>query len=88
MNNVRPLNKKVLVAENKVEHKTASGIILDGVESTRESRIGTVIAIGDEVKNVKVGVKILLDWSKAAIVKLQDVQRVLVNEEDIVAIVD
>lgn len=88
MNNVRPLNKKVLVAENKVEHKTASGIILDGVESTRESRIGTVIAIGDEVKNVKVGDKILLDWSKAAIVKLQDVQRVLVNEEDIVAIVD
>lgn len=88
MNNVRPLNKKVLVAENKVEHKTASGIILDGVESVRESRTGTVIAIGDEVKGVKVGDKILLDWSKAAIVKLQDVQRVLVNEEDIVAIVD
>lgn len=85
---VTPLKDRVLVAENKTEQKTASGIILDGVNSTRDSKSGTVIAIGPQVTDVKVGDKILLDWSKASIVKVGDAQRVIVKQEDIVGILE
>lgn len=86
--NITPLKKKVLVAENKSEHKTESGIILEGATSTRESKQGTVLAIGPEVTMVKVGDVIMLEWNKAQVVKIGDTQRVIVSEDDIVAVVE
>ena len=83
----RPLGKKVLVAENKKAQTTESGIILDS-KGLGESKSGTVLAIGPEVKEVKVGDKILLDWSKAAITNIDNAQRVVVLEEHIVAILE
>lgn len=86
--NVTPLKKKVLVAENKTEHKTDSGIILEGTTSVRESKQGTVLAIGPQVTLVAVGDVILLEWNKAQVVKIGDAQRVIVDEENIVAVVE
>ena len=85
---VTPLRDRVLVAENKAEEKTASGIILDGVNSIRDSKTGTVLAIGPKVTDVVVGDKILLDWSKAQVVKVGDAQRVLIKQEDIVGVLE
>jgi co-chaperonin GroES (HSP10) len=82
----RPLGKKVLIAENKRENTTASGIIIEGADRHGESRTGTVMAIGPEVKDVKLKDKVLLDWSKAAVVTVDGAQRVIVLEENIVAI--
>lgn len=84
----RPLKSQVLVAENKSETKSDSGIILEHANSIRESKTGTVLAIGPLVTDVKVGDKILLDWSKATVVKLNDAQRVVIKQEDIVAILE
>jgi chaperonin GroES len=83
---VTPLKKKVLVAENKVEQVTESGIILEGTTSNRESKRGTVLAVGPDVTLVKVGDVILLEWAKAQVVKIDDSQRVIVDEENIVAV--
>lgn len=85
---ITPLGKRVLVAENKVENTTASGIILDAATSTRDSKTGTVVAVGPGVTLVTVGQKILLDWSKANVVKVGDAQRVVIEEENIVATLD
>lgn len=85
---VTPLKNKVLVAENKAEQKSESGIILEGATSTRESKTGTVLAIGPDVTEVKVGDKIYLEWNKAQVVKIGDSQRVIIKEEDIVAVVE
>jgi co-chaperonin GroES (HSP10) len=82
----RPLGKKVLVGENKRENQTASGIIIEGSDRHGESRTGTVVAIGPEVKEVAVGDKILLDWSKTAVTTVDGAQRVIILEENIVAI--
>ena len=82
----RPLKLNVLVAENNSETKSDSGIILEHANSVRESKTGTVLAIGPEVTEVQVGDKILLDWSKASVVKINDAQRVVIKESDIVAI--
>ena len=86
MTTVTPLKKKVLVAENKVEQTTESGIILEGTTSNRESKRGTVIAVGPQVELVKVGDVILLEWAKAQVVKIDDAQRVIIDEDNIVAV--
>ena len=83
---VIPLRDRVLIAENKTETKTESGIILDGVTSIRDSKSGTVIEIGPLVTDVAIGDKVFLDWSKAQMVKVGDAQRVLIKQEDIVGI--
>jgi co-chaperonin GroES (HSP10) len=86
--NVQPLKKKVLVAENKTETKSASGIILEGATSVNESKRATVLAIGPDVTLVNVGDVVLLEWSKAQAVKVGDAQRAIVDEDNIVAVLE
>jgi chaperonin GroES len=85
---VRPLGKKVLVAENKRESQTASGIIIEGKDVQGESKTATVLAIGPEVKSVEVGQVVLLMWNKGAVVTIDGAQRVMILEEDIVAVLE
>jgi len=85
---VRPLRKKVLIAENKSEVKSESGIILDGATSVRESKRATVLAVGPEVTEVKVGDVVLVEWAKATAVKVGDVQRAMIEQEHIVAVLE
>jgi chaperonin GroES len=86
--NVQPLKKKVLVAENKAETKSASGIILEGATSVNESKRATVLAIGPDVTLVNVGDIVLLEWTKAHVVKVGDAQRAIVDEDNIVAVLE
>lgn len=85
---VRPLGKKVLIAEIKRESTTASGIIIEGRDAGGESRSGKVLAIGPEVESVKVDDKVLLEWNKAAVVTVDGAQRVMILEEHIVAVLE
>jgi len=85
--NVTPLKDRVLVAENKRENTTESGIVLQGA-GFDQSKSGTVLAIGPEVTDVKVGDVIYLEWNKAAVVKIGDAQRVIIKQENIVAVLD
>jgi chaperonin GroES len=85
---VRPLGKKVLIAEIKRENTTSSGIIIEGRDAGGESRSGKVLAIGPEVTEVKVDDKVLLEWNKAAVVTVDGAQRVMVLEEHIVAVLE
>lgn len=84
----KPLGKKVLVAENKRNNTTESGIIIEGADRHGDSRSGTVLAIGPEVTQLRVGDKILLDWSKAAVTTVDGAQRVIILEENIVAVLE
>jgi chaperonin GroES len=85
--NVTPLKDRVLVAENKRENTTESGIVLLGA-GFDQSKSGTVLAIGPDVTDVKVGDVIYLEWNKAAAVKIGDAQRVIIKQENIVAVLD
>jgi co-chaperonin GroES (HSP10) len=85
--NVTPLKDRVLVAENKRENTTESGIVLQGA-GFDQSKSGTVLAIGPDVTDVKVGDVIYLEWNKAAVVKIGDAQRVIIKQENIVAVLD
>ena len=81
-----PLGTKVYIGEVKVEKKTASGIILDTATSVRETKFAEVLAVGYDVKKVRVGNRIVLDWSKCYPVKVGDVQRAMIKEENIIAV--
>jgi co-chaperonin GroES (HSP10) len=81
-----PLKDRVLVAENKKEETTTSGIIIEGARGVGDTAKATVLAIGPDVKDVAVGDVVLLDWSKASPVKVGDVQRAMIKEEFIIAV--
>jgi chaperonin GroES len=86
--NIVPMNDRVLVAENKKEAKTESGIILEGARGVGDTVQGTVLAVGPKVTEVKVGDTVLLDWAKASPVKVGDAQRAMIKEEFIIAVVE
>ena len=82
---LEPMGKYVYIGEVKSEKKTASGIILEGANSIRETKFAEVLAVGYEVKKVRVGQRIILDWSKCFPVKMADIERAIVAEEHILA---
>ena len=84
--NIQPLNTQVLVAENKKEDKTESGIIIEGIRNPLNTAKATVLAVGPDVTEVKINDVVLLDWAKASPVKIGDVQRAMIKEEFIIAV--
>ena len=62
---------------------------LTTVERTDELQkaISTILAIGYDVKKVRVGNRIVLDWSKCYPVKVNDIERAIIDEEHILAVV-
>ena len=83
---IRPMNDRVLIAENKRDKKTESGIILEGTRGTGDVSQATVLAIGPDVTEVKVGDVVIPEWAKASPVKVGDVQRAMIKEEHIIAV--
>jgi chaperonin GroES len=86
--NIVPMNDRVLVAENKKENITASGIVIEGARGIGDTAQGTVLAVGPKVTEVKVGDIVLIDWAKASPVKVGDAQRAMIKEEFIIAVVE
>ena len=84
---IEPLGKRVYIAEVKeTERKTESGIILEGATSVKVTKFAEVLEIGYDVKKVRKGDKIVLDWGKCIPVKIGNVERALIDEEHILAI--
>jgi co-chaperonin GroES (HSP10) len=86
--NVQPLHSKVIVAENYIESKSESGIILDGVDSLRQTPHATVLAIGPEVTDVAVGDVVMLEWNKATIITVDGAQRAVIDQSNIMMVVE
>ena len=86
--NVKPMKKKVLIAEQKRESTTATGIIIEGAAGIGESKTGKVLAVGPECTEVKVGDVVYLLWNKAQVVTIDGAQRVIIEEEDIVGVLE
>lgn len=84
---IKPLKKMVLIAEKARERATESGIIL-GDRGTGDMAHATVLAIGDQVTEVKVGDVVLPEWGKSSVVKVDGAQRAMIKEEHIIAVVE
>jgi len=84
---VKPLKDKVLIAEGKKDTATESGIILDG-RGLGNTTPGIVVAVGPDVKEVKEGDNVYLDWSKSSPVNVDGAQRVMISEKEIIAVIE
>jgi co-chaperonin GroES (HSP10) len=84
---VKPLKDKVLIAEGKKDTVTDSGIILDG-RGLGNTTPGVVLAVGPDVREVRVGDSVYLDWSKSSPVNVAGVQRVMISEDNIIAVLE
>ncbi len=86
---IKPIGERVLVKTIKMEEKTSSGIILSNSENNNQN-IGEVIALGEGEKlgKISVGNKIIYDKYAGNEVKDGDEKFLIVNAEDILAIVE
>jgi chaperonin GroES len=85
--NIQPLFDKVLIKPQKVEEKTAGGIYIPDTAKQDKPQIGEVIAIGKDVKDVKIGQNIVFAKYGPTEITLESEDYLIVKEEDILAII-
>jgi len=87
--NIRPLGDNVLVAPEKAEKKTEAGIYLPEGVSKEQPQQGAVVAVGDGEKiRVKKGDVVIYKRYGGTDVKEGDAEYLLIEAEDILAVVE
>lgn len=81
---IKPLAARVVAVKEEVKSKTAAGLYLP--DSAKEkSSVAVVKAIGSDVKDVKVGDKIVYKEYTTTELKIDGVEYLIVKEEDVLA---
>jgi chaperonin GroES len=84
--NIKPLDDRVVAQQLEAQKKTASGLYLP--DSAQEKpKAAKVVAVGPNVKGIKVGENILYKDYSATEVQTDGGKYLIVKEEDILAIV-
>ena len=84
--NIQPLADYVVTQAEEAASKTASGLYLP--ETAKEKpKTSKVVAVGKDVKNVKVGDRIIFGGYSHTDVKVDGIEYQLVKEENIYATV-
>lgn len=88
--NIKPIGERVLLKPIKIEEKTASGIILTSNSSNDLPNMAEVIEIGnlEKFKEIKVGKKVVYSKFSGTEIKDNDVKYIIINAEDILALID
>ena len=88
---VRPLADRVLVKVDKVETKTASGIIIPDTAQEKPSR-GAVVAVGqgtkDETMVLKAGDNVLYGKYAGTEVEIDGEKLLIMRQSDVLAVVE
>ena len=85
---IKPLGKRVLIQEVKQEEVTKSGIVLPGTASKEKPITGEVLAIGNEVSEVKVGEKVIYEKYTGTEVKDGDDSFLILDIDNVLAITE
>ncbi len=85
---IKPLKDRVVVKYSSEElEKTPGGIYVPDVAKEKPQK-GTVVEVGSEVKEVKVGDTVLFDKYAGSKIKVDDVEYLIIKEEEILGIVE
>ena len=84
--NVNPLGDYVVAQAEEAQKKTASGLYLPG-NAQEKPKTAKVVAVGPQVKQVKVGDRIIYKSYSHTEVKVGTEDYILVKEEDVLATV-
>ncbi len=85
--NVQPLGDYIVAQTEEAVTKTASGLYLPD-KATEKPQIAKVVAVGKDVKQVKVGDRVLHKSYSSTEVKVDSTDYLLIKEEDILATVN
>ena len=88
MSNVplKPLDDRIVAIREEAATKTTSGLYLPA-DKKEKSQIAKVVAVGSNVKEVKVNDRIVVREYSTSDIKVNDVEYLIVKEEDILAVV-
>lgn len=84
--NIQPLADYVVAQQEEAAKKTASGLYLPEA-AAEKPKTAKVVAVGKEVKSLKVGDRILFKTYGTTDVKVDGQEYMLIKEEDILATV-
>ncbi len=84
--NIQPLADYVVAEQEEAETKTASGLYLPD-KAQEKPKVAKVLAVGKDVKQVKVGDRIVYKSYSTTEIKVGNDEHILVKEEDILATV-
>ena len=84
--NIQPLADYLVAQEEEPETKTASGLYLPE-KAAEKPKVAKVLAVGKDVKQVKVGDRIVYKSYSTTDVKMGADEYILVKEEDVLATV-
>ncbi len=84
--NLQPLADWVVAEQEEAITKTASGLYLPD-KAAEKPKVAKVVKVGKNVKEIKVGDRIVYKTYSTTEIKLNNKEYILVKEEDILAIV-
>ncbi|HAN76843.1 MAG TPA: co-chaperone GroES [Bacteroidales bacterium] len=85
--NIKPLGKRIVIAQQEAEQRTAGGIIIPG--SAQEKPLqGKVLAIGSSKDiEVKVGDLVIYGKYKGTMVTLEGKEYLILDQDDVLAVI-
>lgn len=86
MTNLVPTADNIIVKEVVPTNTTASGIVLQGGKD--QTKTALVVAVGEDVKAIKVGQEIGVNWSKGFKFKTLEFDGAIIKEEDVLVIIN
>jgi len=81
---IQPLADYVVAQQEAADTKTASGLYIPG-NVQEKPKVAKVLAVGKDIKNVKVGDRIIYKGYSTTEVKIGKDEYILVKEEDVLA---
>jgi len=85
---IRPIGKRVLVTEKKVEEKRASGLIIPGNSDDRKIRYGRVAAVGTSVEEVSAGETVIFGSRSGRDIEDRGEKYILLELDEVMAVVE
>lgn len=83
---LKPLDDRVVAVREEAANQTAAGLYLP-VDKKEKSQIAKVVAVGSDVKEVKVDDRIVVREYSTSDIKVDGTEYLIVKEEDILAVV-
>lgn len=88
---IRPIGERVLLKLIKKEEKTKSGILLSSKSSNTDTQnYAEIVALGkgEKLEGLKIGNKVVFNKFSGNEIEDEDVKYLIVNAEDILAVID
>lgn len=83
---IQPLGDNIVAQPLEAETKTKSGLYIPG-GAQEKPKVVKVVAVGKEVKTVKVGDQIIFKGYSQTDIKVEGIDYIIVKEEDVIATV-